>query len=196
MLYPFLPRYFRARVQQWVSNTCIRLISYIYFETTLLLRIYHVLIYLWKILGLYHRQRIYGIISKITYIKSDWFNWHLPDSWHLPQRPSQNFLRHHKEVWKKNLSYWFNFPKCTGREGLKPFQLYFPVLTLLRTNYKFCELLCRSLQTRISFWSVFPRIRTKYGEILRISPYSVRMREKYGPEITPYLSTFHAVTKK
>ena len=26
-------------------------------------------------------------------------------------------------------------------------------------------------------WSVFSRIRTEYGEILRISPYSVRMRE-------------------
>ena len=27
------------------------------------------------------------------------------------------------------------------------------------------------------FWSVFSRIRTEYGEILRMSPYSVRMRE-------------------
>ena len=27
------------------------------------------------------------------------------------------------------------------------------------------------------FWSVFSRIRTKYEEILRITPYSVRMRE-------------------
>ena len=27
------------------------------------------------------------------------------------------------------------------------------------------------------FWSIFSRIRTEYGEILRISPYSVRMRE-------------------
>ena len=26
------------------------------------------------------------------------------------------------------------------------------------------------------FWSAFSRIRTEYGEILRISPYSVRMR--------------------
>ena len=37
------------------------------------------------------------------------------------------------------------------------------------------------------FWSAFPRIRTEYREILRVSPYSVRMREnadennnKYG----------------
>ena len=27
------------------------------------------------------------------------------------------------------------------------------------------------------FWSVFSRIQTEYGEILRISPYSVWMRE-------------------
>ena len=27
------------------------------------------------------------------------------------------------------------------------------------------------------FWSAFSRIRTEYGKILRISPYSVRMRE-------------------
>ena len=27
------------------------------------------------------------------------------------------------------------------------------------------------------FWSVFSRIRTEYGEILRISPYSVGIRE-------------------
>ena len=33
----------------------------------------------------------------------------------------------------------------------------------------------KSVQIRIFFWSVFSRIRTEYGEILRISPYSVRM---------------------
>ena len=27
------------------------------------------------------------------------------------------------------------------------------------------------------FWSIFSRIRTEYEEILRLSPYSVRMRE-------------------
>ena len=32
------------------------------------------------------------------------------------------------------------------------------------------------------FWSVFVRIRTKYGEILRISPYLVRMRQNTEPE--------------
>ena len=32
------------------------------------------------------------------------------------------------------------------------------------------------------FWSVFSHIRSEYGEILRISSYTVRMRGKYGPE--------------
>ena len=40
-------------------------------------------------------------------------------------------------------------------------------------------------QIRSFFWSVFSCIRTVYGD-----PYSV----KYGPEKTPYLNIFHAVT--
>ena len=42
----------------------------------------------------------------------------------------------------------------------------------------------------------FSRIRTEYGETLRISPYSVRMREnagKMGTRITPNTDTFYAV---
>ena len=35
----------------------------------------------------------------------------------------------------------------------------------------------KSVQIRSFFWSVFCRIRTEYGEILRISPYAVRMRQ-------------------
>ena len=35
----------------------------------------------------------------------------------------------------------------------------------------------KSVQIRSFFCSVFPRIRTEYGEILRISPYSVRIRK-------------------
>ena len=35
----------------------------------------------------------------------------------------------------------------------------------------------KSVQIRSNFWSVFFHIRTEYAEILRISPYSVRMRE-------------------
>ena len=41
-------------------------------------------------------------------------------------------------------------------------------------------------------WSAFSRIRTEYGEIFRISPYSVRMREitdQNNPEYSHYLSS-------
>ena len=36
------------------------------------------------------------------------------------------------------------------------------------------------------FWSVFSRIRTEYGEILRISPYLVRMRENTDQNDSEY----------
>ena len=36
------------------------------------------------------------------------------------------------------------------------------------------------------FWSTFSRIRTEYGEILRISPYSVRMQENADQNNSEY----------
>ena len=36
------------------------------------------------------------------------------------------------------------------------------------------------------FWSVFSRIRTEYGEILRISPYSVQMRQNTDQNNSEY----------
>ena len=36
------------------------------------------------------------------------------------------------------------------------------------------------------FWSVFSHIRTKYGDILRINPYSARMRENTGQKNSEY----------
>ena len=36
------------------------------------------------------------------------------------------------------------------------------------------------------FWSAFSRIRTEYGELLRISPYSVRMQENAGQNNSEY----------
>ena len=46
----------------------------------------------------------------------------------------------------------------------------------LREKYLYSEL----------FWSVFSLIRTEYGEILRISPYSVRMRENMDQDNAEY----------
>ena len=36
------------------------------------------------------------------------------------------------------------------------------------------------------FWSVFSRIQTEYGEILRNGPYSVRMRENTDQKNSKY----------
>ena len=46
----------------------------------------------------------------------------------------------------------------------------------LREKYPYSEL----------FWSVFSRIPNEYGEILRISPYSVRMRENADQNNSEY----------
>ena len=44
----------------------------------------------------------------------------------------------------------------------------------------------KSVQMRSFFWSVFSHIRTEYGEILRIFPYSVRMRENTDQWLVPF----------
>ena len=54
-----------------------------------------------------------------------------------------------------------------------------PSKTLLEYCVKF-------VQIRSYFWSVFSCIRTEYSVF---SPNT----GKYGPEITPYLDTFHAL---
>ena len=48
-----------------------------------------------------------------------------------------------------------------------------------------------NVQIRSFCWSVFSRIRTEYGKVRSISPYSVQMREN-----TPYLSVFSSTAGK
>ena len=70
------------------------------------------------------------------------------------------------------------------------------LLVLLLFLFFLSLLFCYSLHEKCtyseSFMSVFSRIRTKYGEILSISPYSFRMQENADQE-TPNTDTFHAV---
>ena len=47
---------------------------------------------------------------------------------------------------------------------------------LLRNLSKYIHCV-KSVQIRSFFWSVFPCIRTEYGDLLRKSPYSVRVLE-------------------
>ena len=42
------------------------------------------------------------------------------------------------------------------------------------------------------FWSVFSRIRTEYGEILRLSPNSVRMTENMDQSNSKYGQLLHS----
>ena len=51
----------------------------------------------------------------------------------------------------------------------------------------------KSAQIRSFLWSVFSCIRTEYGDLLRKSPYSVRILENTDQKKNPYLDTFHAV---
>ena len=53
----------------------------------------------------------------------------------------------------------------------------------------------KSVQIRSNFWSVFSRIRTEYGEIPSISPYSVRMRESTDQKLLR-IWTLHTVNWK
>ena len=53
------------------------------------------------------------------------------------------------------------------------------------------------VQIRSFYWSVFPCIRTEYGDLWSTEIYGVNLRispntGKYGPEKTLYLVTFHA----
>ena len=54
-------------------------------------------------------------------------------------------------------------------------------LTKILLRYKIFQC-AKSVQIQSFFWSVFSRIRTEYGEIFRISPYSVRMRKNTDQE--------------
>ena len=49
-----------------------------------------------------------------------------------------------------------------------------------------CSCHCMKSGRIRSFWSVFSRIRTEYGEILRIFPYSIRMRENTDQNNSEY----------
>ena len=50
----------------------------------------------------------------------------------------------------------------------------------------------KSVQMQSFFWSAFSRIRAKYGDLLRKSPYSVRMREKMDQKISVFKHLSHS----
>ena len=97
---------------------------------------------------------------------------------------------------KTNPHKMLKFCNLSEPRTLIPVKIYY--LKLLRVlsniyNGYFCE---NTLRKKCSyselFWSVFSCIRTEYGKIRSVSPYSVWMREKWT-RITPNTDTFHSV---
>ena len=80
------------------------------------------------------------------------------------------------------LSYWpLNF-KCFTFYNKKNIKRYFAwnaqfKVLKLQTDFSQNIHCLKSVQMRSYFWSVFSRIRTKYGDLRSKSPYSVRMQE-------------------
>ena len=58
--------------------------------------------------------------------------------------------------------------------------------TLTKTSFNKVLHCVKSVRIRNLFWSVFPHIQTEYGEILRISPYLVQMRENTDQKNSDY----------
>ena len=64
---------------------------------------------------------------------------------------------------------------------------YYETIKFLKFYCRFHDLTLRKKCPYAElFWSVFSRIRTEYGEILRISPYSVRMQENTDQNNSKY----------
>ena len=73
-------------------------------------------------------------------------------------------------------SSWENFPPRVGAYSDYALNRSFIVNNRLNSSKEAMHFM-KSVEIRSNFWSVFSRIQTEYGKILRISPYSVQMRE-------------------
>ena len=54
---------------------------------------------------------------------------------------------------------------------------YWKILSVLLADFAETLTLCEKCPYSEFFWSIFSRVPTEYGDILRICPYSVRMQE-------------------
>ena len=80
---------------------------------------------------------------------------------------------YHKETSKTHIKYIIQNGRKDKRYVRKKL-LPFPILNKKDSHWSLRE---KCMYSKF-FWSVFSRIRTEYGEIRSISPYSVRLREK------------------
>ena len=81
---------------------------------------------------------------------------------------------------------------CCAHDDLCPYDVlsFGPLSNLVVLINFHCV---KSVQIRWFFWFVFSRIRTEYGKILRISPYSVRMRENTNQKNSVFGHISHSV---
>ena len=84
---------------------------------------------------------------------------------------SPNFL-----VWKfcENALFPQSFHKIFTQRNLVKFRYFMQWEKQMTMRFQHCV---KSVQIRSFFWSVFSCIRTEYGDLLRKSPYSVRIQE-------------------
>ena len=90
--------------------------------------------------------------------------------------PSNFLSTHHKTLVKKG--FYFKFQSL----------IFFNIFQFSETMKSWTTHCVKSVQIRSYFWSLFSCIRTEYGDLRSPS------KEKYEPEITPYLDNFQAVT--
>ena len=84
---------------------------------------------------------------------------------------------------------WWTVPELMGTKWV--LLLYFQA-NITELHFQLTFLLCEQCPYSEFFWSVFPPIRIKYGEILRISPYSVLMRENMVQKNSEYGHCSHS----
>ena len=92
-----------------------------------------------------------------------------------------------------------SFVSKTIRMSMLSFTILDNISNLFLIELMFiCPIHCaKSFQIRSFFWSIFSCIRIEYGDIRSMEYLSVFNPNvgKYGPEKTPNLDTFHAVSR-
>ena len=103
-----------------------------------------------------------------------------------------------KNLWSISFLHEFLFLVPIIRRNFLPYMLnqrFFLCIkeSLLRVAFQILKKITLRKKCPYSklLWSVFSRIRTEYGEIRNITPYSVRIRE--NADQNNYTDTFHAV---
>ena len=81
----------------------------------------------------------------------------------------------------------FHSSLCSNNRKISgPYSVYNDMLKLIRESFFLYPTLHKKCPYSEQFWSVFTRIWTEYGEILRISSYSIQMPENTNQNNSKY----------